>query len=310
MSLLLAATFLSGNGLDLAIAEPTKSTLYCAENQTSTQCKKMMRFNSREKVKQVYEKMDSIYCDEETKTGQAECRRIFERHKKSGCLTDVFIRDFLFQGTPEEYYRKKPEQRTYDYFANCSGDPEYVVTFCKCGCFEKSTEILVESSNTGARNWTPLPNVVRNPDEYSLLSLDGQYEPGEYAQKVPHSDFNVLFGRNKHKEMVEIHTKKGRTIKLTHDHPVLTSDAKIILAKDVTAAVSLVDYEGYSDPVLKVIHSTETVDVYNIGSSSPIAKYHDHLIFANELIVGDMALQQAFVSEKANIAARSLAKDK
>lgn len=295
--------YASANNFEQPSEEKSVSKL-CSDKQTERQCKNMSQYKTRSSVHDRYKQMGGIYCNNETITDQASCRRIFKKHLKSGCLTEPFVRDLLFQGTPFEYHDKKPEERTYDYFAICMDDPEYVVTFCKCGCFDKSVNILTESKTSGETEWTPIPKLVKNEEQFGLFSLESEIGENRTPETTVHSKIEVLHGKQKYKEMVEIHTLDGRSIKLTSDHPLLTSENKIILAKDVNEKTLLVSYEGDIDPVTKVVRTVETLDVYNVGTKAPIASTYEHLIFANGLIVGDMVLQQIHSSEHANIEAR------
>lgn len=283
-------------------------TKYCNGPQNQRQCDKMMRFASREKVKKRYEDTNSKYCDEggDTTTDQAACRRIFKKKIANGCITEVFVRDFLFQGTPEEFYRKKEHERTYDYHPACVSDPEVLVGFCKCGCFDKSVNILAAERSNGPEVWTPIANLTTQSENYSLLSTNKDFEVGVFPERKYHDEYASLFGSQKEKKMVLIVTESGKKIKLTHDHPIIDSNEQILSASEVKIGTILVDFQGNPDPVTEVLSKNEKLDVYNVGSQKPIANFTDHLIFANGLIVGDMAMQRLRSFEEKSKLAREL----
>lgn len=283
-------------------------TKYCSDPQNQRQCDKMMRFASREKVKKRYDETNSKYCDEggDTTTDQAACRRIFRKKIANGCISEVFVRDFLFQGTPEEFYRKKEHERTYDYHPACVSDPEVLVGFCKCGCFDKSVNILAADGSTGQDKWTPIESLTKNSDDFSLISTTKEFEVGIFPERKYHDEYASLFGSQKRKSMVSIKTKSGKEIKLTHDHPIINSNEHIMSASEVKIGTILVDFQGNPDPVVAVKSKNEKLDVYNVGSTEPIANFTDHLIFANGLIVGDMAMQRLRLFEEKSKLAREL----
>lgn len=274
---------------------------YCTPSQNERQCQKMSKYNSRAIIKQNYEQKSEQYCDNEI-FNQQKCRDEFVELIRTGCVSEAYVKHLLFAGTPEQYDRTPANKRTYEYFPLCSNHA--VMTFCKCGCFDKSVSILMESKENGSRQWTPVVSLTKDKSKLSLLSLAEEIEPNTDPKIKAHPSFGLIVGKQRSKNMYTIATTGSRSIKLTSDHPLLTENNRIVLAKDLKVGSKLYTTNGEVDHVAKIIVSNETLDVYNVETPASLSAVSEHLIFANDLIVGDLALQHTYVSEHANKKAR------
>lgn len=295
-SILSTAVFSQGQAMS---AEEYLS--YCTANQNKRQCQKMAKYDTRAKIKANYEAKGDQYCDNEI-FNQESCRNEFAKLIRTGCVSEPYVKNLLFAGSSEQYDRTPREKRTYQYFPMCSAGA--IMTFCKCGCFDKSVNILAEAKIDSVRQWVPIQSLVENKDDYSLFSLSEELKPRTSPLIKKHDKFGVLKGEGMKKHMVTVKTKGQRTIRVTHDHPLLTNGNRIILAKDLEVGTKLYSTDGEEDPVADVQTSVEIVDIFNVETPAKYSDVSGHLIFANDLIVGDLALQQSFVSEDANKKAR------
>lgn len=274
---------------------------YCTSKQNKAQCDKMMQYNTRSHIARRFKENSKTYCDNEIYK-QESCRLDMKDHLQSGCVSTPYVRELLFGGTPEQYDQTPENQRNYEYAPVCIG--RVIRTFCKCGCFDKSTKILVEDKLAGDKSWTPIASLVENPQDYSLFSLESINDSDAGINLKRHEVSETLVGKMKDKVMVEIVTESGNMIKLTDDHPLLTEGREIVLAKEVRVGTRLVGRDGLADKAAKVTVTREIVDVFNVGTDMKSKNPSDHLIFANGLIVGDMVLQNSHIFDEANKKAR------
>lgn len=107
----------------------TPAVTYCTENQTEVQCKKMMRYDRRDKIESRVKRTSKFYCDDEMFT-QKYCRLEIKDAQVSGCISTPYIRGLLFDGLPHQYDETPESQRNYAFVPLCSG--HRVLTFCKC----------------------------------------------------------------------------------------------------------------------------------------------------------------------------------
>lgn len=285
-----------------ALADREGRNLCDMSKQDDRQCRQMMTYDTRGKVKSEYEKKNTNYCNDII-FGQDQCRRAFVKLIDRGCVSERYVAHVLFSGSVDKYNSTPREQRNYDYYPLCGDDA--VITFCKCGCFDKSVNILAESKEDQTREWTPIPEFISNKNKYRLLSLEDFLNHNSAPKIKAHESFGTLVGNNLIKTMVTISTAGGRSIRLTDDHPLLTEGNRIILAKDVKTGTILFTHTGDTDTVSSVSMKKERVNIYNVETPASVDTTSEHLIFANELIVGDLALQQSHLSEQANIDART-----
>lgn len=108
----------------------TPAVTYCTDNQTEDQCKRMMRYDRRDKIESRFKRTSYYYCDDEV-LPQASCRSNMKELLENGCVSIPYVRDLLFLGTAVEYDTTPEGQRNYTFLPICSG--HRLITFCECG---------------------------------------------------------------------------------------------------------------------------------------------------------------------------------
>ena len=207
-----------------------------------------------------------------TETGGCEEARL--RAKKSGCIT-------------EEDYKRMKAKGAYP-VCNFLNDKEVIDGWCACGCFHPDTLITVIEEGENL-------NIIPAGD---LISLEKKPFVSHLGKESHLSgffyDYSPVLMTTSGKELkkvYEITTEGQRKIVLTSRHPVLTKEGIVKQARHLTTKESVVLLDGSFDPIEKIKKIKTKEDVVNFSLETKDPK--EHLIFANDIVVGDLYFQSS-----------------
>lgn len=163
--------------------------------------------------------------------------------------------------------------------------------YCPCGCFDPDTQIMSLKLNDGLETWTSvtaneiahnrLAYKVAVPTESKTLS-----NPQLSASKVVFS----TVGEEADKLFV-FKTQRGQEIKVTRNHPMILADGTMVPAYRVKMEDEFRLING-DKVALKSIQQVATdKKVVNFTTGEPVENIKGHIVYGNEIAVGDLYLQ-------------------
>jgi len=163
---------------------------------------------------------------------------------------------------------------------------------CRCGCFGEETTFLTSSGKINGKYL--YDNFIKKENKITRIkSLDNLNHI-----TISNREFNSLMFSSQD-EGISIMTEKGREIILSHSHPVVVSseEGSIQLmkrAQDIEKGDYLLDFEGITDRVQSknVVSYGKNMINFNIKSMNGA----NHIISANELLMGDLGWQETLNS--------------
>ncbi|WP_186647237.1 Hint domain-containing protein [Fluviispira vulneris] len=196
------------------------------------------------------------------------------------------------------------EEREYALKAGCITQDEYnslvgynsypicdrkniLRAWCSCGCFEESTRIFSFEALTNDIGYIPIKKITADSKKYNVASVKAdaslsQLNVGLYnlisTTSGPEADPLIVFK-----------TQNGLRLAVTKEHAILLADGRMVAAKNVKLTDALVLANGR--PIaIKSIESLKTdKNVLNLLTSGK--SNLEHTLFAEGLIVGDLAWQ-------------------
>lgn len=179
-------------------------------------------------------------------------------------------------------------------------NPTQFVGWCRCGCFEKSTQILtrVKAENRLAQVGVDVLNQDIF-DAYTMTDDSTLYAPIWEARTITATTVGT-----EEKPLVWVHLENGSSIGLTEEHAVLTAEGIMLTAKELQAGQhQMVTAEG--EPVLiKEIQRVATKDpVYNLLTDAGL-NHKGHMVVANGVVVGDIMWQNTLAKDLQRVVVR------
>lgn len=159
---------------------------------------------------------------------------------------------------------------------------------CPCGCFAPETLIQIAIDGALLQEKKRADEIVFGKDEnlqVTHLKESSHLKGFEYgAEKIRLKTFGKEL-----KKIYKIKAEGKEPLLLTEKHPVLLSNGIMIQAKDLKETDSLLSVTGDVVAVEKIERMPFKQDVVNFSLDTESPK--EHLIFANDLVVGDQYWQ-------------------
>ena len=99
------------------------------------------------------------------------------------------------------------------------------------------------------------------------------------------------------KPLVWVTTSAGHSIGLTETHGVLLATGFMARAVELKVGDTLVDVDGVPQEITAIDRRPADGDVYNVLTGAGLNNKPGHIIFANQLAVGDLYWQNVLESE-------------
>jgi hypothetical protein len=172
--------------------------------------------------------------------------------------------------------------------------------YCRCGCLAKETQVYVEQNHV--LQWVPVDNLPGHEAEVSMLTLSKSATMTSWDFATP-GLMAMTIGPEK-APLVWVKTMTGLVIGLTETHGVLLANGFMARAVELKPGDSLVNMDGEAEIITSIERRQTTEDVYNVLTNAGTANKAGHIIFANELAVGDLYWQNILESEFRKVAVR------
>lgn len=212
-----------------------------------------------------------------------------------------------------EKYRSKGfiDQEDVEFFLSIEILPDideagkYYGPLAICGCFHPEVSLLTVNRGTGefeSLTAQELESVVSKDNPTHLiahLTEDSKIEQFELSA-APVSQFT------KGKELlplVVVEAENGKKLKLTTEHAVLKLDGTLVPAKALNAGDHLLTAEGSTVAVTSIGSEQFDGEVLNFEVGHTKGNV-EHIIFAEEIAVGDLAWQNSLQSELHKVTVR------
>jgi len=198
--------------------------------------------------------------------------------------------------TPEEYndlvrFGSAPSCNT---LKKVQSPLQYLEGWCSCGCFAPFTRVAVADNGTSSDYINQLlfvssKRIASNKNNFNLVHLTEEATLSDL--QTTSSPIRISTEGVEDKELVQIITEDYRKLFVTPKHPILSSKGEMLMAQDLRPGDQLMDRN--STPI--GIKSLSTIPyrgkVYNFMSESE--SYNGHVIFAEDLAVGDLYWQSS-----------------
>jgi len=171
--------------------------------------------------------------------------------------------------------------------------PTQYLGYCRCGCLAKQTEVFVEQAN-GAQ-WVQIDSLPGHEDETNLFSLAANASLSSWDYGT--SGLTAMTIGPEQKPLVWVTTTAGQSIGLTETHGVLLATGFMARAEELKVGDALVDIDGVPQKITKIDRRPADGDVYNVLTDAGLNDKPGHVIFANQLAVGDLYWQNILESE-------------
>ncbi|MCG7547555.1 Hint domain-containing protein [Pseudoalteromonas sp. Of7M-16] len=166
---------------------------------------------------------------------------------------------------------------------------------CKCGCFEASTLIRVTKGgkvvDVEAKDVDNSYGLVALSKDASLSALST--ETFEMKARTQGSEESKLY---------VFTLEDGSELKVTQHHGMLLGDGTMVAAKDVEAGQTMLRADGVELSVASITREATDQDVYNFETSG--AEAVNHIIIANDILVGDLTWQNQLQAELGQVIVR------
>lgn len=195
-------------------------------------------------------------------------------------------------------------QEEYDTLVKMSAVPTCrgtkLHTWCPCGCFAPDTRLLGMNKSSDEPNWISVRQIVESPQEHQILSLTDEATISD-LQSSPRSVRKTTRGPEL-KPLVFIQTSDAKELGLSEEHAILLASGEMVAAKNLKEGQKLVTSIGETPSITKITRHKIEEDVLNVLIDGDTNL--SHIIFAEGLVVGDLAWQNSLQSELNAVAIR------
>jgi hypothetical protein len=172
-----------------------------------------------------------------------------------------------------------------------------IAAVCKCGCFEASSRILIESPNGTTTQWVYAKDVKEDSKLVALNELSELSQPGLTSKPI-----KALTHGQELPALYVFSLSNGRQLKVTQNHGMLLSDGRVVEAKTLSVGAEFVGLDGSIVRVNNISFERTEHDVFNFEVDSQDKS--GHFIAAEGVLVGDLAWQNQLGRELGSIVIR------
>jgi hypothetical protein len=161
-----------------------------------------------------------------------------------------------------------------------------VIALCEAGCYTPEQEIRVGESfvsvaaaqKSGRRTLTTLaPNATMDALEYMKNTI------GRWTMDIAPANQTII----------TLRMKSGGEMRVTTEHPLVTSEGVMKRAEDLIVGESLVREDGSPDPVVSMAKTTEFTKVYNLRPTT--TDLTSNILVAQGYLTGSVRYQNEWV---------------
>jgi len=172
-------------------------------------------------------------------------------------------------------------------------NPQQYLGYCRCGCLARQTEVFVEQAS-GAQ-WVEIEALPGHEAETKLFSLAANATLASWDYGT--AGLTAMTIGPEQKPLVWVTTTAGQSIGLTETHGVLLATGFMARASELQVGDTLVDIDGVPQKIVNIDRRMADGDVYNVLTDAGLNDKPGHVIFANQLAVGDLYWQNILESE-------------
>jgi hypothetical protein len=162
------------------------------------------------------------------------------------------------------------------------GSSFYVIAYCESSCYTPDQNL---EFSTGQVNIVDAMKQQR--DDVVTLSKDATLD--NITTKVDNVYSYTSEIRDGEHIIFELSTASGGSLRVTNEHPVLTSEGMLVKAEKLVVGDELLKADGTPDPIVSVTKSTHFGKVYNIKPTS--REQVSNILIAQGFLVGSARFQ-------------------
>ena len=162
------------------------------------------------------------------------------------------------------------------------GSSHYVIAYCESSCYTPDQNLQFSSGEVNI-----VDAMKQQRDDVVTLSKDATLD--NVTTQVSKVYSYTTETRDAEHIIFEIATASGGKLRVTNEHPVLTSEGVLLKAEKLAVGDELLKADGTPDPIVSVVKSTHFGKVYNIKPTSlePVS----NILIAQGFLVGSARFQ-------------------
>ena len=159
--------------------------------------------------------------------------------------------------------------------------------WCACGCFHPQTKLTVIDKYSTEKMEKTIRDILTQKNHLYLVHLNAHATLSDFSKH--HSLIRLTTKGEEQRHLIKLTTNTNNMLMVTPTHPILTSTGIMKQARSLLKTDRLLDQDGQVLYIqeIKTIHYQQSV--MNLATE---AKHNnEHIIFANNIAVGDLFWQ-------------------
>jgi hypothetical protein len=163
------------------------------------------------------------------------------------------------------------------------------------GGFHPDTLLSIDINDGDADVENSVAQIVDNIRNYKIIHLKSTSTLLQLEYSSSKLSFSITDANKE--PLIVINTVDGRTLKVAELHPILTAEGKLVPAKGIVVTDKLLDKKGNHVGIYHIDKEQYSGPVVNFMVDKSIDYPLEHIIFANNFAVGDLAWQMALANQ-------------
>ncbi len=160
--------------------------------------------------------------------------------------------------------------------------PFYVVAYCEAGCYAPDQRLLFSDGEAN------IQDAAREGRE-DLMTLSPESTLDDLKLQPNTVSSYTTDVRDSEHILYEVSTESGGLLRVTNEHPVITSEGRLVKAETLVAGDELVRVDGTPDRIVEVRKTTHFGKVYNVR---PVSRDQvSNILVAQGYLVGSARFQ-------------------
>lgn len=167
--------------------------------------------------------------------------------------------------------------------------------WCSCGCFAEDTLISVFEKENQQFKEISASTLAHHRQSYEAVHLTSNSTLSQF--EYGNSNIRITTEGLEKQPIVVIETENGRKLRVTEKHPILTQRGSMVQAKDLQIEDGVISQEGIPLKISSLRLESYCGNVINFMVDQPISSHLEHVVFANQIAVGDLGWQSSLEDE-------------
>ncbi|WNG58483.1 cell surface protein [Archangium gephyra] len=158
----------------------------------------------------------------------------------------------------------------------------FVIAYCESGCYTPEQKLRFGDGEVGIAD-----AMAKGLEDVVTLGPEATLDNPQFRQDRVYS-YTTEIHDSEHITHTFV-TRSGGMLRVTSEHPVLTSDGRLVEAQSLSIGQELLRQDGTPDPIVSVVKSTYFGKVYNLKPES--RELVSNILVAQGFLVGSARFQ-------------------